>query len=760
MSGLDFSKLSDDELFALAEHGGAPKQKVQSSEPDFANMSDDELFEMASHGGVKKLPPAKTSKGIGDMALEGGLWALDKLDSVTGAPTRAAIGAIQDDKNPVSAFANQFGKDTSLAPTGKTIMQKAGVSDDALSDTFPSLYNEDGEGLQLQKGGWADFTKSGVAGFGVDILADPTNLIGLGAVKGAGNAAAKATKAAAVGSKNAALATAEAVGKGIAKGAAKGVDAISGTKAGSEALEGFSKFVTPRVADDYGKFLDIAKAHNIDPKVLPSSVEFGPDNFISRADRNIAEGPIGQARLEKFRQAEDAVQEALENQVTKISGGARLDEVAAGQHLRDSFDRGVDKFFEGVDWTHNMVQQQAPGLMLSEGGAKTLSSKVNGIEKYAKGLVERGITNTERTQGDQLLRAVEAIRNSKGSYKQINEAREMIGRAAFKAKNALADIPPDVEKLRDLYFAIDDALIDTTKSNLGDDIAQRLSDNNKAMSEFFGQKGVLSPVVGARGMSNEQVFKSLVLNGDSRKIEALKKVLPPEDFKALQGAFLESLIRRNPDGTVSLGRLHGTMQAKKNQLRALFPNVGDIEGITQLAELSGRMGNPVLSSSGTGASNVFRDLTKGVSDSIGSSVIVDKMKDAARNKAPLSLVDRAAPIADDITEFIPDAPKKSFTQKAMSLAPIASDSKEVVAGRVGHVGAKLSSTDRANKSPEEKLIEKIDRNPELLQTIRNPNLRRQLEIQVKQRREEREMQTFEEQMQNSREAQDSFLEGN
>lgn len=752
MKDLDFDSMSDEELAEMAGYGPKPSTgpAPTNQNPDFDSMSDEELFKMASHGGapgvISKSAPYKSA---GKAILEGGLWALDKVDSVTGAPTRAALDAAIDGKNPVSAFGKQFAEDTSKAPTGKTIAQKVGVSEDSLSESFPDLYNEDGEGWQLQKGGWGDITKSGAAGLGIDIAADWSNLVGTGLVRGAGKAAEKAAK---VG-KNLSISALENVGKIAAKGAAKGIDAVTSGTSGTEALQGLAKFVNPKVAEDFGRFSDIAKANGIDPSLLPASVEFGPATAISRLERNIAEGPIGEAKLIRHQQAAEAVQGAIEKRVSDISGGNVMDEIGAGQHLRDSFDRGVDRFFQDIDWTHNMVKAQAPGIALTGRGAAKLESKLVGIEKHAKGMMTRGLTNTQKEQGRQLMAAVEAIRNTNGSYKQIHEAQQMIGDVAFKAKNSLADIPPDVEKLRDIYFTIDDALIDATKSYLGKDIAQKLIDNNKAMSEFFGQKGVLSPVVGSKGLSNEQVFKSLVLNGDSRKIEALKKVLAPEDFKALQGAFLESLIKRNADGSFSVGRLRSAFQGKKNQLRSLFGDGSGLKDVDDLLELGERMGNPVLSSSGTGASNAFRELTKGVSDSIGSNVVLDKMKSAARNKSPLSFVDEATKIS------LPPPPKAPLTEAMLEFSPLA-DSKSAIGARIGAVGAKLSSTERANEAPGQKLIEQIDQNPQLLDKIKNPNLRRQIEAQVKKLREDRELNTFESQMNDNRDAQDSFIQGN
>ncbi len=74
------------------------------------------------------------------------------IDSVTGAPTRAAMGALQEGENPVTAFGQQFAENPDAAPTGEDIVAKSGM---------------------LRRGSFAEK----VAGFGADVALDPTNLI-------------------------------------------------------------------------------------------------------------------------------------------------------------------------------------------------------------------------------------------------------------------------------------------------------------------------------------------------------------------------------------------------------------------------------------------------------------------------------------------------------------------------------------------------------------------------------------------------------
>lgn len=131
------------------------------------------------------------------------------VDSYTGAPARAAIGAAQDGENPFKAGWAQFGEDPEKAPTGKQIAQKAGVPDANISQYVPSLYSDTGkEWLKFKRGGFMDPTLSGAAGLGIDVVADPTIAAGP-ALKGASRGAeliGKGAKAIGLGDEAAAIA--------------------------------------------------------------------------------------------------------------------------------------------------------------------------------------------------------------------------------------------------------------------------------------------------------------------------------------------------------------------------------------------------------------------------------------------------------------------------------------------------------------------------------------------------------------------------
>lgn len=368
-------------------------------------------------------------------------------------------------------------------------------------------------------------------------------------------------------------------------------------------------FWNPDIDPSFEEFAAIAKKNGIDPASLPESIKFGPDSSASRSSRSIAEGRFGEETLTRFNKTLDQVRDAYDKKIINYSKGLPTDEVTAGKILRDSYDEGVTKFFNEMDITHNTLLGQVPGLRITEKAAEKLNSSLNGVEKFAKGRMVRGVTETQRGQAQQLINAVNAIRAGNGSYKQTVEALRDIGEAAFQSKNTMADVPVDVEKMRKIYNDLNESLIDSVESQLGKNVADSLVENNKLMSEFFGDKSLISKVMGDKSIAPEKAFNALILNGDTQKINALKKVISPEKFEYLKGAFLENIAKRDPEGNFTFKQLHNTMRSKKNALSSIF-NEDELIENAGLVRLGDRFGNPVLSTSGTGASFSFEKLTK------------------------------------------------------------------------------------------------------------------------------------------------------
>lgn len=577
--------------------------------------------------------PGVLSK-MGTAVLDGVEAVADKLDSYGGAPTRAAIDAGLDGRNPISAFTGQFGEDPALAPTPKEVLVKAGMSDVARPGLtgqqqmeHDKKYNPNIYDQKMRNGEYQDnpgASPADIAAIPFGAAADVTNLLGVGAVR-------QGIKAGAKGLSKLALNTVKATVPGAAKTSAT-VAAVADAAASSSAA--IKKMFSPVVAKDFKEFKAIAKRHGIDEKLLPESIEFGPESTISRMSRNRAEGVLGEAHMKKFNEALDEVRDATQRSFAKIGGGYAPTPEDAGQIIREGYDEGVDRIFDSVGMTHNKVVEAIPGLSLSPESLAKIESKLSGMERWAKGRAERGFTNAQRGQGLQVLRAIEATRAGKTTYKQTVETLRDIGEVAFKTKNVMADVPPDIAKFRDLYHTVNNALIETVELAAGKPVADDLRASNETITALFGEKSVLSRTLGNKNMADEKVFQNLVANGDSRKIEALKSILPEEAFKKLKGAFLESQIKGKgdfADNRFTFKSLQNNLGSRKHIMRALL-DADEISEVGDLLRLGSRFGEPILSTSGTGASSLFRNITEGVRSGIETDTVIDLLKGSARGK--------------------------------------------------------------------------------------------------------------------------------
>lgn len=558
---------------------------------------------------VKKDPIKETT---GQNLLEALGFIGKTIDRVTGAPTRSAIQkGIETGSLPASIkeFITKFGRDPSQAPTGKGIASQLGLPEKPLKDIDP------------QSGGiLTKASPAGIAGFILDVAADPSVAIPGGTIVKAIKKGVSKT------------------GAPLAKTAAKTVDIATGTKGattlvesvgefGKTSKEGLRAIFSPQPQKSFPESVKIAQKAGIAKEDLPKAVEFGKSSVLSRAERAKAEGPTGEALLKTFQDNQDKLRESISGEITKIA--EPLDKVSAGELARNKFDEGLEKFFDNMDITNQEVISEVPGLVLSDKAIINLEKKLDGLEKYAKGEISRGITKSDRAKGDQLLRAVQAIRASNYSYKQAYEALKRIGRTAFQSKNSLADVPPDIGRLRKLYGDLNEALHTTIKDDVvgGPEIVKELKANNEAISLMYGDKSALANIMGNKNLAPEKLFTAIT--GDTRKIKALKTFLGPEEMNSLKASFLESLIKRGPEGEFSFKALHNSLRTKKPIIDELF-NKTEISQINDFIKLADRMGESVLSMSGTGASNAFLRFFKETLGKAGEAAIAAPVERAAR----------------------------------------------------------------------------------------------------------------------------------
>jgi len=607
-------------------------KELEAGKAKAVELSPEEVAQMLKSGEASPVEEEGFWSGLLGGAAELAGEVGEAVDSFTGVPTREAMAEYYkggDVGDIAGEFFSSMGQDPKSATTPDQLAELQGFEDkppeilEKINQGSGGRYTNPKTGATvslLQK----DQTTAKDVASGVNAFAaDWTNVVPMTAAlkllgKGAG-------------------ATAKGVAKVMTKAPAKAIDAGTGTSITGDVVDygwdmaqrtadDLSKIVNPLPADDYESFMRIAIENNIDTKLLPESVKYGPNSFLSRAARSQAEGPGGEIAMKNFEAGLDQVREATIKKMQDFNQGFIPDDVQAGEVIKSGFDNAVERLFQQNDITYSTIHEIAPGIQLTEKAYDKLDSALNGLEKKAMGLLSRGVTQTEKSQGQQLLKAIDAIRAADSSIKQNVEALQMIGRHAFKtSKQALSDVPVDQKAFRKMYDDLREAVVDSTRAQLGDDIADSLVENNARMSKFFDDSKMIQKIIQNEAKAPEQIFQSLILRGNTNTVKALRELLTPEEIGSLKSAFMGSLVKVNPQDDFPFRSLWNALRNKKNVAKELF-EPQELKQISELLQLGDRFGNPVLSSSGTGGSNKFMDLIKGVGDYFTNDIVINVLK--------------------------------------------------------------------------------------------------------------------------------------
>lgn len=643
----DLSQYSDEELEAIAA-GEMPRVNADVSKSEsrskalearpakvrtIRDMSDAELEAIAK-------APEPEEPGVleeaGQSALRGLVKIGQAVDSVTGAPTRAAVFKLQDGGSfldSIGEFAEQFAGDPTKAPTGEDIAIKAGIDP------------EDKVQFTLGAGGPSEVPVEIPAGkfygFLLDVALDPTNLIpGVGAARATAKGASRAAKV-----------TARGAGRGIAaatrKTAPKVADAgVAIREQARGVAESMQRFLDPKRAPDYDELVDIARRNKIDVDRL-EPVEFPQGSLIQRADL-AARSSLDDKAAEAFRETLDQVREAVRQNIRNIGGGKVPGPVEAGEFLRNAYDRGFDRVFGSLEETYNKVIKDFPGLKIStravasqKSPAAKLESALKGIERFAKGRLNRGVTDEFRGQARDLLKSVKAIRSTNGSVKQAVEALRDIGEAAFKKQNKFARTPPDIGKMRKLYGDLSEAIKQTIRQDVkdGPSIVKQLELDNAKISKFFTDRAPLERLLGDPGKSPEAIFRGLVSAGDTNTIRSLKELLSPQDLQVVKAAAVNTLLRGED---FSFARLGNKLRDKAFLYRELL-TPQEFAGLADVIRLGEAFGPAQLTAPAAGVSGILRDIGGATRDSLLNDAVINMLKARARGRA-LQTPAAAAPI--------------------------------------------------------------------------------------------------------------------
>jgi len=680
---------------------------------------------------------------VGGRVLDGVGWIGEKVDRVTGAPTRSAMMAGLKGENPLSAFGNQFGRPAEKAPRGSDISRYLGGSDKPYFDMVPN--SSDIVSKTLREAGFKieepvhreGLAPNDVYGFGVDALTDWTNLIT---------------------PKEAIKSGVKGVGKlfGYAKaGAAKVADYGTGTKAFSTTnkmvdqattatLNGMKGFFNPTISPKWTRMEQVATRNGIPVETLPDSVKWGPSSSLGRGERALAMQPGGDAEILKINSSHTLVNQKVEEKIREIGKGRPVDKVSGGLAIREGYQKAVNDLFNQTDLTYSTIAQQTPDLPIDPVQQAKLKKHLEDIAEIADYKSKLGVLPAQRLKANQALAAVDAVEyamepklgmgpkqiakvkeslgnmaqkvkalsqsefgnpvyrtflekyeaeikalnqnigkngrmtseqlektknilqnireiggglgrkalggaenkqlkklekaftsasGNQASFKDMVLALKNVGEAAFDEDFIIGQVPADVKKLRDIYFKVSDALKETVKTHLGEDIYNSLLENNQKMSAFFDQTSPIVSHIQNTNLANEELFKSLIMHGNTTEIKAMVETLPQDQLNQVKGAYLYNLVEADKDGNRGFRHLYNALNKNDHILKILY-NPKEITDIKELLELGDEIGPYISHLHATGESVQFDDLKNRLFNGVYNRSVLGGLKERATNGPP------------------------------------------------------------------------------------------------------------------------------
>lgn len=400
---------------------------------------------------------------------------LEWLNARTAAPTRASLMAIEQGKNPLSAFGQQYGKPSETAPSGKDIMAGLGVSTSpVISGTPQSISESVIRSMGLNP---IDMTKLGVnlgnqtsankplpspaelSGNLLEMEADPLNMVGP-----------------LIGS----------VAKGPLRGAAQTI------KEGKAAE-------TARLAEKINSPEIRKAAAELGVQVVPGQIY--DSKFLQDLESLLQQSPspIGRARGAKAAEAFKNVSA----QVSNALPGTDLSAFDVGEKLRGGLGNAISSELTPVQKLYENIKESTQNIPIAERSKQAISRNIGKIPeaKFTSSGVDQLIANAAADVGK-----LETVDDVKQLNTLINRSlpptasgtqRSVVGQISKKLK-ALEEgtIVRQAEKLatetKDPKMqALVTGLVDERKA--ANSQYRDLIDKLSTLSEGLGKKRIKSP---------------------------------------------------------------------------------------------------------------------------------------------------------------------------------------------------------------------------------------------------------------------------
>jgi len=448
---------------------------------DKNKMTIDDFLKMEK---VESAPIAQEEKEQGILmdTLDGVIFVADEIDSLTGAPTRAAVRAAQEGDNPVSAFIDQFGRDTSKAPTGQDIVRRTSIFD-------------------------KDSAAEVVMGFAADVMIDPTAAMSA-TVKLTGKALKSFATTAKIMNEVKDITRVKAKAK-AAKSAFKAVAQNSTTEVVDSALRSKGDVVIGRALMDRG----MGPHLNNPPKLLDKikgtqkykTIEAaGPDGVIDHFEKVATRS--GDGAISKIsRETDSLLESAVEN------GAEQVDVKTLGDVLLERFSKEAVDPTTGEAWDPKYVEEYK--TLFDKHVIKTDPAVYRrGIEPPTPGKFKVGIPKQPEI----------------GNFRSVSEVQKLkrgIGKQISDAEFAAGIEPKDAMKLRvlkDIYHslnpmiehAVRDVVIESAQNGAKMPMAFMIKKNNADVSALMEVSEMVSKTR-ANVLINNDTAQALMAGGAS-----------------------------------------------------------------------------------------------------------------------------------------------------------------------------------------------------------------------------------------------------
>jgi hypothetical protein len=548
-----------------------------------------------------------SEKSLGSSILDGITSVSNKIDSYTGAPTRAAAAAAQEGKNPITAFKAQFGEDNSKAPSFHDIAVRAGVSDShkfvrsaADQQAFDEKYNPGLAQARKQGKGYSDeytFSPADVAGVVGDAALDWTNVaipLGAEAIKGLRALKVGATAAdAAHGVRQVsegvlaqrAGATADAAAKTSAEVKGGGLSVEQGGQLfkykAPESLDELKNWKSPSGAGEQVGAQRLKEIENVVPDLEVKPLKY---------HYSMMENPKAMKELKlKFENlpTEDAKRIAAYNQEMVDESARKIQQTAsdlAGGEPRNLTDAGYDLIGQVKDKyktekaelgpLFNEIQKRSPklgplesrDLIQAIGETSNLGKLIEihpetGRFSLGKNTPRTGLSDAEHGI---LSRVIDDL-NDGMTFKELQDTREFL-RKAIDPANPAATI--EVSKVRSILLG----QLENMASKAGPDVGQVFKKyainerSREAIESIIG--GKIESLDAMFSANPDKVVQKIFSNPNYAKI--VGEYVGQDTMKQMVGSYLQTGINKSIDSAKGFqpSKFKSWLKSNENFIRA------------------------------------------------------------------------------------------------------------------------------------------------------------------------------------------------